>query len=98
MGACCYYDVELPEFYHEEWITARKEHSCCECGTKIQKGVVYQRITGKWDGRIDTFKTCEKCADLRDSLDQVWCTTFRGLDEAYSEYLEYIGSPPRSLR
>ena len=56
----------------------------------IVAGEEYQYISGKWDC-FDTFKTCEKCADLRDSLMDVDCPALGELRESYVEYLEYIG-------
>jgi len=90
MSACCT-DYEPPEFYKERWIVARKTHICCECKAEIQKGEMYQYITGKWDGMLETFKTCEKCAGLRESLNDVWCVALGELKFEYREYLDNIG-------
>ena len=56
----------------------------------IEKGDVYEYIAGKWD-YFDTFKTCEKCADLRDSLMDVTCPALGDLRESYIEYLNEVG-------
>lgn len=45
---------------------ARREHKCCECGEMIPIGVHYERMTGVWDGRPDTFKTCMSCCEIRE--------------------------------
>lgn len=79
-------DLEGPEFYLEELVKARKAHTCCECGKAINPGQMYQRITGKWDGNVRTYKTCEPCADLRDSLSQVMCVGLEMLQDCYAEY------------
>lgn len=44
-----------------------------------------------YDGAWGTAKTCEACADLRDSLTEVWCPELGGLRGAYQEYLEEVG-------
>ena len=91
MGACCsYYDNDMPSFINTEWRKARKQHKCCECGGKINPGETYEYICGKWD-YFDTFKTCEKCADLRESMMNVSCPYLGGLREDYIEYLQAIG-------
>lgn len=46
---------EIPKFYDERLVTARKPHKCCETGRIIQPGERYWRITGKWDGTVKTF-------------------------------------------
>lgn len=48
--------------------TARKEHTCYECGRAIRPGVRYELVKGCWDGSWSTFKTCLPCRDLRDTL------------------------------
>lgn len=45
---------------------ARKEHVCCECRKPIAKGQLYEYISGVWDGRPDSFKTCLLCVEIRD--------------------------------
>lgn len=84
----CYCDsYEAPEFFREKTVTARAEHTCCECRHKIQPGEQYQYVTGKWDGMFDTFHTCERCADLRDSLREIGCPAIGGLFEEYGEHM-----------
>lgn len=43
---------------------ARKEHKCCECGTKIVKGMHYDYTSGIWDGEPRSFKQCVECSIL----------------------------------
>lgn len=50
-----YHCDDGPEFYHEELVTARKPHKCCETGKIIRPGEKYWRCSGKWDGRMSTF-------------------------------------------
>lgn len=65
---CEWDDGEMPEFYHERMCKARQEHKCCECGEPIKRGSRFQYATGKWDGKIEAYKTCAYCAALRDAL------------------------------
>lgn len=61
----CYCDYEPPDFCHVEVRAARKEHRCCECSGHIMKGEKYEYVRGKWEGSLMTFKTCERCHDIR---------------------------------
>lgn len=72
---CEIYDGEPPEFSREEWRTAAKEHHCVECQESIKKGEKYHVFSGKWDGALKSFKTCEYCAKLRD---KAWCDGYNG--------------------
>jgi hypothetical protein len=83
--SCDYED--RPDFYKQVWKKANKEHRCCECGYTVKKGEVYEHVTSMYDGSISTFKTYERCVDLRDSLGD--CYQHRGLFEDYSKQLEY---------
>lgn len=66
--ACLYgYDGDSATFFVQRWVTARKEHRCCECHRVIPKGAQYERIVGKWE-TLDTYKTCIACQDIRQSL------------------------------
>jgi len=58
-------DFEPPECSTEWWPKARKQHKCCECGSAIQPGTQYQRISGIWDGEPSRFKTCADCVERR---------------------------------
>jgi hypothetical protein len=44
---------------------ARKDHRCCECDGVITPGTVYEYVSGIWDGRPASFKTCPLCAEIR---------------------------------
>jgi hypothetical protein len=64
MSYDCYCDYDAPAFYNKAMRKARKPHTCEECRGPILPGEVYESVTGKWD-YVDTFKTCERCVDLR---------------------------------
>jgi len=59
-----YYDEDA-DFYDERNPRAKKEHICCECGETIKVGETYNKVTGKWDGNICSYKTCMPCANIR---------------------------------
>jgi hypothetical protein len=64
MSYDCVCDYDSPDFYHRSMRTARKAHRCEECAEEIRPGDRYEYVAGKWNGDLDTFKTCERCADL----------------------------------
>ena len=90
MGYCCF-DDEPATLHNETWPKARKEHKCCECRVTINVGEIYQRIEQLYDGDWSTYKTCEKCADLRESLGDVICVYYGELKWQYKEYLDDAG-------
>ena len=91
MGNCC---VDAPaDVYVETWAKARKEHRCCECYSVIPKCEEYQRVTMLYDGRWYHYKTCEKCADLRESLSDIDCPYFEGLKECYQQNVRPVIKP-----
>lgn len=61
----CSCDYEAPEFYCRSTPTARKVHRCYECSGEIRPGERYERVSGKWDGEIGVYLTCERCFDIR---------------------------------
>lgn len=81
----CYCDSDMPKLYVTKYPKSRKTHRCCECSRPIKRGDVYEYVSGLWDC-FQTFKTCEKCSDLRSAVDDVMCVTFGELYDAY----EYI--------
>ena len=90
MGSCCYEQFATPVF-NQEARKAAKEYCCSECGIKIQKGDQYERISMLQEGQWFDYKTCEKCADLRESLSDVDCPYYEGLSECYTEHLREEG-------
>jgi len=69
----CYCDYNGPEFYNKTNPVARKSHRCSECGSVINVDEEYERVTGMWDGYIDTFKTCSDCVEVRNALSEMEC-------------------------
>jgi hypothetical protein len=61
----CFCDFDPPSFYSRAIHKARKEHQCEECGGQIKSGERYEYVSGKWDGSVDQFRTCERCFDIR---------------------------------
>jgi hypothetical protein len=65
MSYDCVCDYDPPEFYEARIQKARKQYKCEECTGTIEPGEPYEYVAGRWDGYFDTFKTCQRCVDLR---------------------------------
>ena len=67
MNNCCCIDSydDGPEFSTQQLQRARKPHQCCECHKTILAGSLYERVSGVWDGQFQTYKTCARCANIR---------------------------------
>jgi len=65
---CMCTDGEYPAIFRQIWRTARKKHTCCECGSEIYVGEKYQHSSGLWPtvNGWAQYKTCEICANLRE--------------------------------
>lgn len=55
----------MPDVFSQAIVKARKQHKCCECGTIIPQGHMYERSAGVWDGTGMTYHTCPSCAEIR---------------------------------
>lgn len=62
----CFCDYEMPSVHSVSTPKARKEHQCEECRRPIREGEQYERVWGVWDGDMSTFKTCQRCLNLRE--------------------------------
>jgi hypothetical protein len=58
-------DGDSATCYSESVRTARKEHACGECDDTIKKGERYEYVSGIWDGRASSYKTCLLCVEIR---------------------------------
>ena len=67
------WDVDGPTVFNETTPKARIEHTCIECGGKIQPGQMYENAFGVWGGDAMTFKTCSVCLEIRD---KIFCDVF----------------------
>lgn len=61
---------ESPKCCTETVRRARKAHWCCECGDEILPGFTYRYLSGIWDGRAESFKTCLDCLAVIEELIQ----------------------------
>lgn len=61
----CYCDYEPAEVWSSRNPVARKEHCCDECSVTIKPGEQYEYVFGVWDGWAYTYKTCERCFNIR---------------------------------
>lgn len=64
-----------PEAFKKIVRTARKEHRCDECYRTIMPGEKYEYVSGIWDGRPESYKTCLDCVSLRETFFDSWCYT-----------------------
>jgi len=78
---CACFDADVDDYVtpiSDTKPTARKEHTCCECGRIIRIGERYRLEKNVFDGSFDTFKTCVDCDSVRTHLvcsfyyTQVW--------------------------
>lgn len=65
----CYCDYEPYEFCVTTTPTARKAHRCGECRSTIAGGERYERVSAKWDGQVETLRTCGRCLALREYVE-----------------------------
>ncbi len=62
---------DMPAVFGREQRKARKEHKCCECGSGIDPGETYQKITGLFEGTWEEYKTCQVCQNIRSEAESV---------------------------
>jgi hypothetical protein len=79
----CDCDFTQPEFFTSQIRKARKEHTCCECGSKINPGDNYYFYSGKWEDNISSYKTCNDCQELAKEALECY-----GLGEMYDSLWE----------
>jgi|SRR6202035_5295586 len=65
MSYDCACDYDPADWYRAEIRKARKRHDCQECGGPILPGERYEYAAGQSEDCISTFKTCERCYDIR---------------------------------
>lgn len=58
---CMVDDCEPCDFVTQTRPKARKAHKCHECRREISIGETYRRVAAKFDGIVDTTKTCAHC-------------------------------------
>lgn len=75
---------ESAEVYICKHPKARKDHKCCECGGTILKGETYNKHSGIWEDRPNSFKVCTDCDKLRE---KIGLENLRGDDQVYFEEL-----------
>ena len=85
---CVYadYSDDLAEFYWLSNPKARKVHKCYDCKREIQPGQIYYRDTGKWDGKLKTYKMCIVCREI---IDEFFCDGF-AYGQINSDLYEHI--------
>lgn len=63
-----YEDSEMPKFFIQKNVKARKQYMCCECGDTIFIGIKYESSLGIWDNDWRRYKTCLACVEIRNIL------------------------------
>lgn len=72
-GNCIYIgDYNEPDVYNAKLRRARKPRVCGECGDAIERGDIYEHVTGLWDGRWDKHDTCARCVNVRTDFFRGW--------------------------
>lgn len=87
----CSCDWDPPRFYNSAIRMARKVHRCEECPAEIQPGEKYEHVSGCWDYGVSTFKTCQRCIDLRTWVQNnvpCFCWAHGNADEGMREAVE----------
>jgi hypothetical protein len=67
----CFTGGEAPSCATEVERTARKRHRCCECNQIIHAGERYSYISGIWEGKASSFKTCRLCGLMREVIQHI---------------------------
>lgn len=88
-GACIggSYCDGMAEFYNTTTPKAAKKHHCGECGKVIEIGENYQKVSYKFDGYLQSEKTCSICAEIRDGFT---CGIPPAHGELWNEIIEYV--------
>jgi hypothetical protein len=97
----CFCDYEPPSFYRVELRLARKQYYCDECSGLILPKERYEYVSGKWDGDLGTYRTCERCVEIREFVSgNVPCFCWghsniendakAAIDDAYGRALEEV--------
>lgn len=59
------YDGDTATFFDDQIVhRCRKAHRCDECKRVIQVGEPYERIVGKWESQIETWRFCMECREV----------------------------------
>lgn len=99
MSAYC----ELPTFYSDKEVTARKPYKCVECRAPIEKGEKHLSYAGNWPavGGFDSGRQHLLCRDacifIRDKFQDGDCIGFGMLFDCYREYIGNYDDPRAKL-
>jgi hypothetical protein len=85
--SCEFNDDAPPDFMSTRFPKASKPFKCCECDKLIEEGEIHEYIVGKWEGEVDSFRTCLPCSRIRRDYSE--CSPFGGLAEAIWECLGF---------
>lgn len=88
------YDCDIPEFYHETFPVAAKEHACCECSAPIEVGEKHLYARGKNDGEFWADRQhmlCRELCMLMNRMSDDGCCPFGMMKETFREGDEWEG-------
>lgn len=68
-------DYDGSDYQKGKIVTARKKHTCCECGMCIQIGEQYEYVWSVSDGHQHSYHTCSDCKSIRDVFFHSWVYT-----------------------
>lgn len=58
------YDGDPASVFNSHVLKARKPHKCFECSQLISIGAMHERVSGKWDGKWETYRFCLPCSEI----------------------------------
>jgi RNase P subunit RPR2 len=96
----CYCDYEPARVYSATLRTARKPHTCDECGRQIVPGTKYEMVFGVWDFP-STFRTCAACLEIRRFVKEsvpCFCVHHANLHEDARNTADHYGHEADGLR
>lgn len=86
----CFDNNNYPDFYIKNIRKARNVHICLECNGNITPGDIYEEVRAKWDGEVDTIKTCLSCLIIREKIVMHELGQGCGIDEAQPSHGELL--------
>lgn len=84
-----------PTLFESVTIKARTKHACGECGREINRGELYRRESGLWDGQWDHHKFCTDCTAVMErefKADPCFCFIYGELHEAVEQAVAERGA------
>ena len=89
----CFCDCNdnIPKVFEVTHPKARKQHTCCECGSIIDQDEQHECARGLWDEGWDTFRTCIACAQIREAAMAASFESFSDMCFPFEHLYECVG-------